>query len=236
MALRLEDVTVGYYQDIMILLGLTLSAQDEKITTIIGPNGAGNSTVLKTAFGFLNPMKGKVYLDSREITGTKPYQMLRIGMTFVMQERGVFPFLTVQENLELGAWLFRSDRERLKTAIEAIYDKYPMLGKRGKVPAGSLSGGEQRLLEIGKALMTNPQVVLFDEPTAGLSPIAAKLIFQEVEKLKEEQRTILMVEQNVRRAMGITDYVYVLEFGRVTFHGPVGEIRLEEAVAPWVKW
>jgi branched-chain amino acid transport system ATP-binding protein len=153
-----------------------------------------------------------------------------------MQERGIFPFLTVEENLELGAWLFKRDKNRVKDAIKDIYTKYPLLRGRRKVHAGNLSGGEQRMLEIGKALMIDPQVILFDEPTAGLAPIVANEIFQEVKKLREERRTILMVEQNVRKAMGITDYVYVLEFGRLTLQGTVDEINLREAVAPWINW
>jgi branched-chain amino acid transport system ATP-binding protein len=234
--LELQEVTVGYYEDIMVLQDLSLYAREEKITTIIGPNGAGKSTVLKTAFGFLNPMQGKVLLDKTDLTGKKPFAMPQQGITFIMQERGIFPFLTVEENLELGAWLFKRDKDRVKAAIESIYTKYPLLRGRRKVHAGNLSGGEQRMLEIGKALMIDPQVILFDEPTAGLAPIVANEIFQEVKKLREERRTILMVEQNVRKAMDITDYVYVLEFGRLTLEGTVDEINLREAVAPWINW
>jgi len=236
MLLQLQDITVGYYQDIMILQDLSLHAREERITTIIGPNGAGKSTVLKTAFGFLSPMKGKVLLDDKDLTGKKPFAMPPQGITFIMQERGIFPFLTVEENLELGAWLFKRDTGRVKRCIDDIYAKYPVLRGRRKVYAGNLSGGEQRMLEIGKALMIDPQVILFDEPTAGLAPIVANEIFNEVKKLREEKRTILMVEQNVRKAMGITDYVYVLEFGRLTFEGTVDEINLREAVAPWINW
>lgn len=236
MFLELQDITVGYYQDIMVLEEVNLLAEEGKITTIIGPNGAGKSTVLKTAFGFLKPMKGKVMLGDKDITGRKPFAMPLEGITFIMQERGIFPFLTVEENLELGAWLFRSDKARIKKTIDAVYAEYPILGERRMVHAGNLSGGEQRMLEIGKALILDPQIILFDEPTAGLAPLVSNRIFEEIEKLKGQNRTILMVEQNVKKAMAITDYVYVLEFGRVTFEGTAEEIDVREAVAPWINW
>jgi branched-chain amino acid transport system ATP-binding protein len=232
----MQNVTVGYYQDIMVLLDVTMQAREEKITTIIGPNGAGKSTVLKTIFGFLKPMDGKVMLDGKNITGQDPFSMPLEGIVFIMQDRGIFPFLTAEENLELGAWLFKKDKRRVKKCIDGIYSKYPVLRDRHTVYAGNLSGGEQRMLEIGKALMIDPQIILFDEPTAGLAPIVSNLIFEEVEKLRREKRTLLMVEQNVKKALKITDYVYVLEFGRVTFEGTTEEINLREAVTPWINW
>jgi branched-chain amino acid transport system ATP-binding protein len=232
----MQNVTVGYYQDIMVLLDVTMQAREEKITTIIGPNGAGKSTVLKTIFGFLKPMDGKVMLDGKNITGQDPFSMPLEGIVFIMQDRGIFPFLTAEENLELGAWLFKKDKRRVKQCIDGIYSKYPVLRDRHTVYAGNLSGGEQRMLEIGKALMIDPQIILFDEPTAGLAPIVSNLIFEEVEKLRREKRTLLMVEQNVKKALKITDYVYVLEFGRVTFEGTTEEINLREAVTPWINW
>jgi len=233
---QMQNVTVGYYQDIMVLLDVTMKAREEKITTIIGPNGAGKSTVLKTIFGFLKPMDGKVMLDGKNITGQDPFSMPLEGIVFIMQDRGIFPFLTAEENLELGAWLFKKDKARVKRSIQKIYDKYPVLRQRHNVYAGNLSGGEQRMLEIGKALMIDPQIILFDEPTAGLAPIVSNLIFEEVDKLRKEKRTLLMVEQNVKKALKITDHVYVLEFGRVTFEGTTEEINLREAVTPWINW
>ncbi|MGD8982944.1 MAG: ABC transporter ATP-binding protein [Desulfobacteraceae bacterium] len=234
--MQMQNVTVGYYQDIMVLLDVTMQAREEKITTIIGPNGAGKSTVLKTIFGFLKPMDGKVMLDGKNITGQDPFSMPLEGIVFIMQDRGIFPFLTAEENLELGAWLFKKDKRRVKQSIDGIYNKYPVLQDRRTVYAGNLSGGEQRMLEIGKALMIDPEIILFDEPTAGLAPMVSNLIFEEVEKLRKEKRTLLMVEQNVKKALRITDYVYVLEFGRVTFEGTTEEINLREVVTPWINW
>lgn len=220
----------------MVLQDVSLQAREERITTIIGPNGAGKSTVLKTAFGFLKPMNGEILLNEKNITGQNPHTMPSQGMVFIMQDRGIFPFLTVEENLELGAWLFKKDKRRVKQSIEKIYSKYSLLQDRRTVYAGNLSGGEQRMLEIGKALMIDPQIILFDEPTAGLAPMVSNLIFEEVDKLRKQKRTLLMVEQNVRKALKITDYVYVLEFGRVTFEGTTEEINLREAVTPWINW
>lgn len=232
----MQNITVGYYQDLMVLQDVSLQAREERITTIIGPNGAGKSTVLKTVFGFLKPMNGKVLLNGKNIAGQTPFSMPLEGMVFIMQDRGIFPFLTVEENLQLGAWLFKKDKIRVSRCIEEIYQKYPALRPRRTVYAGNLSGGEQRMLEIGKALMIDPQIILFDEPTAGLAPMVRNLIFQEIGKLKKEKRTLLMVEQNVKKALEITDYVYVLEFGRVTFDGTTDEINLREAITPWINW
>jgi branched-chain amino acid transport system ATP-binding protein len=234
--LEIQHITVGYYQDIMVLQDVSLQAREEKITTIIGPNGAGKSTVLKTIFGFLKPLQGDIFLDKKSIVGQKPFVMPLEGIVFIMQDRGIFPFLTVEENLELGAWLFKRDKPRVRECIETIFQKYPVLRERRTIYAGNLSGGEQRMLEVGKALMIDPQIILFDEPTAGLAPIVGNLIFEKIEKLKTEKRTILMVEQNVKKALTITDYVYVLEFGRVSFDGTTKEINLREAVTPWINW
>ena len=236
MPLALENITVGYHEDIMVLRDVTLTARSDCVTTIIGPNGAGKSTVLKAAYGFLRPTRGTVTVHGNDITGKAPHKMLGEGLAFVMQDRGIFPYLTVEENLELGAWTFRNDKAAVRQSIESIYEKYPALSGRRSVDAGNLSGGEQRMLEMGKALMTDPQVILFDEPTAGLSPLVSQIIFEEIAKLKTSKRTILMVEQNVKKAMKITDYVYVIELGAVTFHGTVDEINLREAVTPWINW
>lgn len=236
MSLRLEHVTVGYYRDIMILEDVSVEAKENMITTIIGPNGAGKSTTLKTAYGFLHPVSGKVFLNNKEITKLSPFNMPKQGMAYIMQERGIFPYLSVEENLQLGAWLFKNDSRRVRDAINAVFEKYPILRERKKVPAGNLSGGEQRMLEMGKALMLNPDVILFDEPTAGLAPIAANVIFDEIKNLKESNRIIMMVEQNVKKALTITDYVYVLEMGKISFHGQKEKIDLREAVTPWINW
>ncbi len=236
MALKMEEISVGYYEDIIVLSDFTMYAKGGEITTIIGPNGAGKSTVLKTIYGFLRPNKGRVLLNNRDITTIPPYKMPQEGVAFIMQERGIFPEMSVEENLQLGCWLFKGDREKVMLAIDNVYNRYPILKDRKEVYAGNLSGGEQRILELGKALLINPSVMLLDEPTAGLAPIAANLIFDEISRLKEEKKTILMVEQNVKKAMNITDYVYVVELGRVNFHAEREQIDLHKAITPWVNW
>lgn len=234
--LRVEEITVGYYADVFVLEDVSVEAQAGEITAVIGPNGAGKSTLLKTIYGFLRPRQGRIFLGEHEITGEAPFRLVSQGIAFILQDRGILPNLTVEENLELGAWLFRRNRAQVQRRIREIYRRYPILETRRRVPAGRLSGGEQRLLELGKALMTDPQVILLDEPSAGLAPKVVEELYHEVMRLKEEEsRTILLVEQNVRQALQVADEVYVLELGRVKLHGPPDSVDLKAAITPWVQ-
>lgn len=233
--LQVREVTVGYLQDIFVLQDLSLDARPRQVTAVVGPNGAGKSTLLKTIYGFLKPRRGGIFIDGQEISGLKPFELPRRGLAYVMQEIAVLPHMTVEENLGLGAWLFRHDRTKVRQAIGAVYDRYPQLGERRQVRAGRLSGGEQRMLEIGRALMNDPRVMLLDEPSAGLAPSAMKEIYQIIESLKNEGRIIVLVEQNVRQALSITDMVYVLELGRVKFAGPKASLNVEKTLLPWLK-
>ena len=235
MALGAEDLTVSYYQDVYVLEDVSLTALEGAITAVIGPNGAGKSTLLKTIYGYLKPRKGRITLDGKDITGKNPFDMLRLGMAFIIQDRGIFPNLTVEENLQLGAWLFRGERERVKEKVEEIYRRYPILKERRKVKAGNLSGGEQRMLELGRALMNEPKICLMDEPSAGLAPKVVDEIYGEIVRLKEEGRTIVLVEQNIRKALSIADQVYILELGRVKFSGPKDALDIRKAVGSWVR-
>ncbi len=235
MSLRVVDITVGYYQDVYVLQDVSLEAREGKITAIVGPNGAGKSTLLKTIYGFLTPRRGRIILDGKEITGLRPFQMLSQGIAYIMQDIGVLPQMTVEENLELGAWLFRQDKLRVNRAIEAIYQRYPLLRERRAIPAGRMSGGEQRMLEIGKALMSDPRLILFDEPSTGLAPKVIGEIYGEIVRLKGEGRTIVLVEQNVRKAVSIADHVVVLELGQVKFDGKREEVDLIQAALPWLE-
>lgn len=235
MSLKVEGITVGYYHDVFVLHDVSLEAGAGEITCIIGPNGAGKSTILKTIYGFLKPKSGRVTLDGRDLTRLKPFEILGEGIAYLTQEGGLLPNMDVRENLELGAWLFRKDKERVKRTIKGIYDRYPLLRVRKNVKAGNLSGGEQRILEIGKALMNDPKVLLFDEPSAGLAPKIVEEIYDEIERLRGEERTIILVEQNVRKALTISNYAYVLELGRVKFGGTRDQMDLRQVVAPWLK-
>ena len=218
--LDIKDLYVGYYKDLNILQGVSLSARDAQITAVLGPNGVGKSTLLKSIFGFVKPHRGKIRLDGEDIVGTPAHQLVNLGVSYIPQHQSVFPHMTVEENLELGAWSFRRDSDRIREKIEANYERFPILHERRRSPAGELSGGMQRMVELGRVMMTDPQLILVDEPTAGLAIMLARDIYDLLVKLKEEGVTILLVDQNIRQAIEIADYVYVLELGRNRHEGP----------------
>ncbi|MGD2166153.1 MAG: ABC transporter ATP-binding protein [Anaerolineae bacterium] len=223
--LDIKDLYVGYYKDLHILQGVSLSARDAQITAVLGPNGVGKSTLLKSIFGFVKPQQGAIRLDGEDIMGTPAHQLVDLGISYIPQHQSVFPHMTVEENLELGAWSFRSDRERIQEKIEANYERFPILRERRRSPAGELSGGMQRMVELGRVMMTDPQLILVDEPTAGLALMLARDIYRLLVNLKEEGVTILLVDQNIRQAIEIADYVYVLELGRNRHEGPREEFE-----------
>ncbi|NIN52016.1 MAG: ATP-binding cassette domain-containing protein [Nitrososphaeria archaeon] len=235
MSLELEDVTSGYFEDIDILIDVTMRAEEGKITTIIGPNGAGKSTLLKTVFGFLKPKKGKVVYAGEDITGLSPHVVLNRGLSYIPQERSIFPHMAVEENLMLGGWIFRGDKEKIDGALEEIYEKFPNLSGKRKSRAGFLSGGEGKMLEIARGLIVNPKLVLLDEPTAGLAPRIAKQIYDKVAELSKGGITILLVDQNVRQAVALADYVVVIELGKVGGTGPKEdfETNLKDLIRSW---
>lgn len=235
MPLEVINITVGYYRDVFVLYDVSIEAKEGDITCIIGPNGAGKSTVLRTIYGFLKPNKGKVVLNGRDITSLMPFETPGVGMAYITQEGGILLDMDAEENLELGGWLFKKDKKRVKGKIAEIYDRYPVLKERRGVKARHLSGGEQRMLELGKALMNDPRVILFDEPVAGLAPLVAEGIYEEIERLKDEGRIIVLVEQNVRKALSISDYAYVIELGRIEFQGTEDQMELRKIVAPWLR-
>jgi len=217
--LRMDEVVAGYYAGHPVLLGVTLRAAPGRLTVVLGPNGAGKSTVLKVLSGFLPPVSGRVTASEADITGLPAHRHLERGIALLPQGRSTFPDLTVAENLELGGWLWRSDRARLRRGIDEVLARYPRLAELRRKPAGSLSGGQQRMLEIARLLVTGPSVLLIDEPSAGLSPIVASQVYRELATLKREGRTILLVDQDVRAAISIADYVYVLNSGKNDIEG-----------------
>ncbi len=218
--LAVEDLVVGYYRDIHVLQGVSLKAGAGQLVTIIGPNGVGKSTLLKAVYGFLKPFRGRVRYRGQDITGIEPHTALRRGLAYIPQRRNVFPYLSVQENLELGAWTFRKDRARIRQKLEEIYERFPNLARKRRRKAGFLSGGEQRMVELGRALMADPEVFLVDEPTAGLAPKLAQEIRRHLRELTREGKTVVLVEQNIREAIEISDYIYVLDLGRNKAEGP----------------
>jgi len=218
--LEIKDLYVGYYKDLNILQGVSLTARDAQITAVLGPNGVGKSTLLKSIFGFVEPHRGHIQFDGQEIIGTPAHRLVNLGISYIPQHQSVFPHMTVEENLELGAWSFRRDSARIQEKIAANYERFPILRERRRSPAGELSGGMQRMVELGRVMMTDPQLILVDEPTAGLAVMLARDIYELLVKLKQEGVTILLVDQNIRQAIEIADYVYVLELGRNRHEGP----------------
>jgi branched-chain amino acid transport system ATP-binding protein len=212
--LELRDVYAGYYTDMNILQGVSMTAREGAITSVIGTNGVGKSTLLKTVYGFLSPRKGAITLEGKSIAGASPYRMPELGLTYIPQRRNVFPEMTVEENLQLGGWTFRRDRARIRRQLEQNYERFPILRSRRRQRAGNLSGGQQRMVELGRAMMIEPRLMLVDEPTAGLAPRVAAEIYDKLQALRDEGITIVLVDQNVRQAIEVSDYVYALALGR----------------------
>ena len=216
--LAAESLTAGYGR-MDILHDVSLTVDVNEIVSIIGPNGAGKSTAFKTIVGFLRPRAGRVLFNGEEITGLRPDLVLRRGLAYVPQGRIVFPQMTVLENLEMGAYIER-DSARVAAALEQVYALFPILAERRKQNAGTMSGGEQQMVAIARALMTTPKLILLDEPSLGLSPKFVTLIFEKLIALRQAGYTLMLVEQNATRALAIADRAYVLELGRNRFEGP----------------
>ena len=212
--LVVENVVAGYVEDVNILHGVSLEVRRGRISSIIGPNGSGKSTLVRVICGMLPTREGEVRYDAARLTGTPAHKMAELGIAYLPQERTVFPHLTVDQNIELGAWTFRRDRVRVNRMKDRVYAQFPMMAERKNVKGGDLSGGQQKILEVARALMIEPNLVVFDEPTVGLAPIVAKEVYDTLERLKAEGMTVLLVDQNVREAVRIGDHVYVLELGR----------------------
>ena len=232
--LEVNDLYVGYYKDLNILQGVTVNAQRGHITAVLGANGVGKSTLLKAIYGFLNPTSGQVIFDGQDVTKIPSHQRVHLGISYIMQQASIFPWMTVEENIQLGAWSFRREHKRIRQKIEENYDRFPLLRDRKKTAAGKLSGGMQRMVEIARILMSEPRLILVDEPTAGLAIIAAREVYHLLKGLRDQHGiTILLVDQDIRSALKISDYVYVLDLGRNKFSGPRAEFTdLEKAF--WV--
>jgi branched-chain amino acid transport system ATP-binding protein len=222
--LEVKDLYVGYYKDLNILQGVSITAREAQITTVLGANGVGKSTLLKAIYGFLKPNEGEVLLAGRSLLGIPTHRRIDMGISYIPQQPGIFRWMTVEENLELGAWTFRGDKERIKHKLEENYERFPALKDRRRSQAGELSGGMQRMVEVGRTLMTDPTVILVDEPTAGLAKLLSEQVYWMLVRLRDEEgMTIVLVDQEIRQALKIADYVYVLELGRNRFEGPVEE-------------
>jgi neutral amino acid transport system ATP-binding protein len=225
--LSVEELVAGYVPEVDILTGVEITVREGEIVTVIGPNGAGKSTLIKSIFGLLPPRKGRVVLRGEDLAGLRPHSITRRGMSYVPQLDNVFLSLNVEENLEMGSL----DRSRTRERIANMYDLFPRLGERRGQTAGTLSGGERQMLAMARALMPDPQVLLIDEPSAGLAPAFVEAIFAKVEDINKAGVTVVMVEQNARRALGMSDRGYVLDLGRNRFEGPGRELLEDPKVA-----
>jgi neutral amino acid transport system ATP-binding protein len=225
--LSTEDLVAGYVPEVDILNGVSIRVSAGEIVTIVGPNGAGKSTLIKTIFGLLEPRAGRVVFRSEDIGGHKPHTITRLGLSYVPQLDNVFPTLSVEENLELGSF----DRSKTGPQVDRMYELFPRLGERRTQAVGTMSGGERQMVAMARALMPEPEVLLLDEPSAGLAPAFVDAIFEKVQDVNREGVTIVMVEQNARRALAMSTRGYVLDLGKDRFEGPGADLLSDPKVA-----
>ncbi len=209
--LVVKDVYAGYIKDLNILQGINFKIAPGELVTVIGPNGAGKSTLAKAIFGLLTPNQGEIVFKGEKISGLKPNEIVPKGMCYVPQIQNVFATLSVEENLEMGAFIVNNSLKSLK---DKIYTMFPVLAKRRKQKAGTLSGGERQMLAMGKALMLDPELLILDEPSAALSPILVSSVFEQIKAINQTGKAIILVEQNAKKALEMADRGYVLESGK----------------------
>ncbi|WHY00658.1 ABC transporter ATP-binding protein [Neobacillus sp. DY30] len=226
--LKIEDINV-YYGNIHALKGVSLDINEGEIVTLIGANGAGKSTLLKTISGLLKPKNGSILFEGQSISGKVAQAIVKQGLSHVPEGRRVFANMSVEENLELGAYL-RKDKQGIKEDFEKVYNLFPRLLERRKQLSGTLSGGEQQMLAMGRALMARPKLLLLDEPSMGLAPLLVKTIFRIIEEINKTGTTILLVEQNANMALSIADRAYVIETGKIVISGSSDELNQSDQI------
>jgi branched-chain amino acid transport system ATP-binding protein len=226
--LKIEDINV-FYGNIHALKGVSLDINKGEIVTLIGANGAGKSTLLKTISGLLKPKNGNILFEGQSISGKVAQAIVKQGLSHVPEGRRVFANMSVEENLELGAYL-RNDKQGIKEDFEKVYNLFPRLLERRKQLSGTLSGGEQQMLAMGRALMARPKLLLLDEPSMGLAPLLVKTIFSIIEEINKSGTTILLVEQNANMALSIADRAYVIETGKIVLSGSSDELNQSDQI------
>ncbi|MEC1521970.1 ABC transporter ATP-binding protein [Neobacillus niacini] len=226
--LKIEDINV-FYGNIHALKGVSLDINEGEIVTLIGANGAGKSTLLKTISGLLKPKNGSILFEGQSISGKVAQTIVKQGLSHVPEGRRVFANMSVEENLELGAYL-RKDKQGIKEDFEKVYSLFPRLLERRKQLSGTLSGGEQQMLAMGRALMARPKLLLLDEPSMGLAPLLVKTIFKIIEEINKSGTTILLVEQNANMALSIADRAYVIETGKIVLSGSSDELNQSDQI------
>ena len=226
--LQVENIDV-YYNDLKVLWDVSFNVQDKEILTIIGSNGAGKSTILKTLAGLQKPVKGKILFNSIDINRVPAHRRVYLGICLVPEGRGLFPGMTITDNLELGAFNPAARRARQET-FQFVYKMFPLLEKRKGQLAGTLSGGEQQMVAIGRGLMSRPKLLLLDEPSLGLAPLVVEEILTVIHKINQTGVTIVLVEQNVRVSLELANRAYIIESGRIVDHGPASDLVNDERV------
>ena len=226
--LDIENIESGY-GDVQILWGVTLKLEQGRLTTLVGANGSGKTTLMRTTMGLLRAKRGKIQFEGRDITRLSPHAKAQRGLVMIPEGRQLFTDLTVRENLEMGATPYHARSEMQKT-LAWIFELFPRLKERETQVAGTLSGGEQQMLAIARGLMAKPRVLMFDEPSLGLSPLITQHLFEIIKKLKETGMTMLLVEQNVQMALAVSDYAYVMSHGKIEIEGKAREVREMESV------
>jgi len=226
--LNLHEIDV-FYGDIQILYKISFQVEERKIVSLLGSNGAGKTTTIKTISGILSPLSGRVEFSGALLDKIPPFKIVELGVIQVPEGRKIFPLMTVVENLELGSYTPTPKKQRRQT-LEFVFDLFPILKERKLQIAGTLSGGEQQMLAIGRGLMALPKLLMLDEPSLGLGPLVVKLIFETIKKVNEIGTTILLVEQNVKAALLLSDKAYILENGRIVLEGKAEELVNQERV------
>jgi branched-chain amino acid transport system ATP-binding protein len=229
MALLKVDNLHTYYDNIHALKGISLTVDEGEIVTLIGANGAGKSTTLITISGLVEPREGSITLRDQDLRELSAHEIVELGVAHVPEGRRIFSRLTVAENLDMGAYI-RADRDGIRDDLDRVFEMFPRLKERRNQVAGTLSGGEQQMLAIGRALMTHPRLMLLDEPSMGLAPILVEQIFDTIRELNEQGATILLVEQNARMALSIANRGYVLQTGNIVLEGTADQLRADENV------
>ena len=226
--LEIKDLEV-YYGMIQAIKGVSFQVNEGEIVSLIGANGAGKTTILHTITGLLSPKKGSVIFEGKDITKTPAHKIVSLGMAHVPEGRRVFAQLSVYQNLKMGAFT-RNNKEEIEASLEAVYKRFPRLEERKNQIAGTLSGGEQQMLAMGRALMSKPRIILMDEPSMGLSPILVNEIFDIIQSVSASGTTVLLVEQNAKKALSIADRAYVLETGNITMSGDAKELMNDDSI------
>ena len=227
--LKIKNLNV-YYGHIHAIKGISLRVEEGEIVSLIGANGAGKTTTMQTISGLLRAKSGSIDFMGRNLMKTEPHKIVELGIAQVLEGRRVFANLTVKENIQMGSYTVKDSLEGLRQARKDIYDKFPRLRERKEQLAGTLSGGEQQMLAMGRALMTRPRLLILDEPSMGLSPLLVKEIFEIIKEVNKSGVTVLLVEQNAKMALSVSDRAYVLETGKISIEGKADELMKNESI------